>query len=248
MSIIELQNVSLDYVLHSYTNHSIKKAFIDLFRRQKKESQPRKQATYRAIKNLSLNIVDGDRIGLIGRNGAGKSTLLRMMSGIYEPSDGELRVQGNVSSLLDMSIGMAGEATGNENIINLGILLGKTKEVMQSKRKLIAEFSELGDFLNSPVRTYSDGMKLRLAFAVVTTIEPDILLLDEIVGVGDAFFMEKAKQRLDSLIDNSNILVLSSHDNDLIRRFCNKVLLLNEGNCTFFGDVEEGLKLHASQS
>jgi lipopolysaccharide transport system ATP-binding protein len=182
-----------------------------------------------ALADLSFEFSRGDRIGLVGHNGSGKTTLLRVLSGIYEPVRGQLSVNGRVSSLLDLSLGMDREATGFENIVLRGVLLGLTPSAIQSKVDEIAEFSELGDYLSMPIRTYSSGMLLRLAFAVSTSVAPEILLLDEWLSVGDAGFRDKAERRLLEMIESSAIVVLASHDESLIKRFCSRMLRLEHG-------------------
>ena len=182
-----------------------------------------------ALADLSFEFSRGERIGLVGHNGSGKTTLLRVLSGIYEPVRGRLSVTGRVSSLLDLSLGMDREATGFENIVLRGVLLGLSTAAIQSKVDEIAEFSELGDYLSMPIRTYSSGMLLRLAFAVSTSVAPEILLLDEWLSVGDASFRDKAERRLLELIESSAIMVLASHDESLIKRFCSRMLRLEHG-------------------
>ena len=173
--------------------------------------------------------------------------MLSILSGIYYPTYGSIDVEGHISSLLNISVALTPDATGYENIIIVGILLGKTPELMKQKFTEIEGFTELGDFLKAPVRTYSNGMRIRLAFAIVTSIEPDILLLDEVVGAGDNTFMDKAQKRLHNLINKSSILVIASHSNEIIRKFCNKVLYLDHGKCQYFGDVEEGIERYTTQ-
>jgi lipopolysaccharide transport system ATP-binding protein len=182
-----------------------------------------------ALADLSFEFSRGERIGLVGHNGSGKTTLLRVLTGIYEPVRGDLGVTGRVSSLLDLSLGMDHEATGYENIVLRGVLMGLSPSAIQSKVDEIAEFSELGDYLSMPIRTYSSGMLLRLAFAVSTSVAPEILLLDEWLSVGDAGFKEKTERRLLEMIESSAIVVLASHDLSLIRRFCSRMLRLDHG-------------------
>lgn len=248
MSYIHANNICLDFILQ-IQNYSIKKTFIDqlktVFHRKKQNNSVEK---FRALEHISFDLRSGDNIGIIGQNGAGKSTLLRVLSKIYTPTSGSLGINGEVSSLLSMNIGMDIEATGYENIILMGILMGLKRHEILNKIKEIAEFTELGDFLNSPVKNYSSGMLLRLTFATVTSIQPDILLLDEIIGVGDNRFLKKANLRLDSFIKKSNILIIASHDLEVIRNFCNKVLILHKGKALFLGDVNEGIALYLSQS
>ena len=246
MSSIELKNVCLDYIVKTGSD-SIKKIAIHLC--NKVLSKPDSAATiknssYRALNNINLSIRTGDRIGLLGRNGAGKSTLLRVLAKIYKPNSGSIKVDGTISSLFDVNLGMNPEATGYENIVNLSIMRGFSKKQTYSIINEIETFTELGDFLNSPVRTYSSGMQMKLSFAVATAFPPEIMLVDEVIGVGDAHFMEKATQRMENTIKSSQILVLTSHSNDLVRRFCNKALVLDRGEFKFFGDVDSGISFY----
>lgn len=192
-----------------------------------------------ALKNLDLEIVSGDRLGIIGHNGSGKSTLLRLLTGIYEPSSGSIQRSGSISSLVDISLGINPESTGRENIFLRGKLLGLSKKEIDAKIEEIIEFSELGDYINLPVRIYSSGMLLRLAFAVSTSITADILIMDEWLSVGDGSFGERASKRLQDLVDNSEILVIASHNKSLIEQTCNKVVWLEHGVIKKAGPVKE---------
>jgi lipopolysaccharide transport system ATP-binding protein len=192
-----------------------------------------------ALKNLDLDIVAGDRLGIIGHNGSGKSTLLRLLTGIYEPSSGSIQRSGSISSLVDISLGINPESTGRENIFLRGKLLGLSKKEIDAKIEEIIEFSELGDYINLPVRIYSSGMLLRLAFAVSTSITADILIMDEWLSVGDGSFGERASKRLQDLVDNSEILVIASHNKSLIEQTCNKVVWLEHGVIKKTGPVSE---------
>jgi len=171
-------------------------------------------------------------------NGAGKSTLLKLLSGIYTPNSGDLIVNGNVSSLLSLQYGMKPWATGYENIRLRCLLNNLTDEQIDKVIKDIEEFSELGNALVKPVNTYSSGMTLRLSFAIATAQIPDILILDEVIGTGDEYFLDKANTRMESFIDHSNVMILASHSEQIIRKFCNKVLWLDNGLVKSFGDVD----------
>ncbi len=185
-----------------------------------------------ALDQLSFRIGPGDRVGLVGHNGSGKTTLLRVLSGVYEPIFGSISVEGRVASLLDLNLGMDPEATGYENIRLRAILAGLTPKDVEDKLEEIAEFTELDEYLEMPVRTYSSGMLLRLAFAVSTSIDADILLMDEWLSVGDAEFSKKAAERLEGLVDRTPILVMASHDPNLIGKMCNRVFRLEHGKMT----------------
>jgi lipopolysaccharide transport system ATP-binding protein len=192
-----------------------------------------------ALKNIDLEIVAGDRIGIVGHNGSGKSTLLRLLSGVYEPSSGKIKRSGTVSSLVDISLGINGENTGRENIFLRGKLMGLTKKEIDQKIDEIIEFSELGEYINLPVRIYSSGMLLRLAFSVSTSITADILIMDEWLSVGDGAFAERSSQRLRNLVDESEILVIASHTRELLEETCNKIVWLEHGLIRKVGPTQE---------
>jgi lipopolysaccharide transport system ATP-binding protein len=192
-----------------------------------------------ALKDIDLQIVTGDRVGIVGHNGSGKSTLLRLLSGVYEPSSGKITRSGSVSSLVDISLGINGENTGRENIYLRGKLMGLTKKQIEEKIDEIIEFSELGDYINLPVRIYSSGMLLRLAFSVSTSITADILIMDEWLSVGDGAFAERSSQRLRNLVDESEILVIASHTRELLEETCNKIVWLEHGLIRKVGPTQE---------
>lgn len=250
MSSITLKNVCLDYIVKT-GSESIKKTAINLIDKHfRKSPAPRAiyNTSYRALNNLNLEINKGDRVGILGRNGAGKSTLLRVLAKVYKPSFGDIKVIGRISSLFDINLGMNPEATGYENIANLAIMRGMPRKDAIKLIPDIEKFTELGEFLNNPIRTYSTGMQMKLAFAVATTGSSDIMLIDEIIGAGDIHFMAKATQRLEKSIQDSHILVLTSHSNDIMMRFCNKALVLNKGNIEFLGDIKQGIKFYQNMA
>ncbi|MCR9191790.1 MAG: ATP-binding cassette domain-containing protein [Gammaproteobacteria bacterium] len=202
----------------------------------------------RSLSDVSMSINHGDRIGLIGHNGAGKSTLLRVLAGIYEPTNGHAIINGHISSMFDIMQGMESECSGNENIVMRGIMLGLTHKQIKEQQQDIAALTGLGDYLSMPVRTYSNGMKLRLGFAISTSVTPDILLIDEVFGVGDTDFIKKATERMTSLLNKSSIVVIANHSDGLIRDCCNKALLLNGGEIQFFGSVEDAYAIYYDQN
>jgi ABC-type polysaccharide/polyol phosphate transport system ATPase subunit len=193
----------------------------------------------RAIQNLDLRIEDGERVGIIGANGSGKSTLLRLLAGIYHPTAGQRKVEGKISSLFDLTLGFEMESNGWKNIRYRGYLQGESIEGLRRKTPEIAEFSELGDFLGLPLRFYSAGMLVRLAFSVATTIEPEILLIDEILGAGDLAFQRKAQQRLEEMLEKARILVVVSHDLDTLGRLCDRGIWLNKGRLQADGPMQD---------
>lgn len=182
-----------------------------------------------ALSNVNLELKAGDRLGLVGHNGAGKSTLLRTLSGVYEPTSGQFVRKGTVTSLIDPALGIEADATGVENIMLRGLVMGLSKREIDQLTPGIVEFSGLGEYINMPVRTYSTGMMMRLAFSISTSVQADILLMDEWLSVGDAEFTEKAELRMRDVVKNSGILVLASHSPELIAKECNKVAHLNHG-------------------
>ncbi|OFS18278.1 ABC transporter ATP-binding protein [Corynebacterium sp. HMSC27B11] len=192
-----------------------------------------------ALKDINLHLQDGDRVGLVGHNGAGKSTLLRLLSGIYEPTRGSAVVRGRVAPVFDLGVGMDPEISGYENITIRGLFLGQTRKAMNRKMDEIAEFSELGDYLAMPLRTYSTGMRIRLALGVVTSIDPEILLLDEGIGAVDAAFMAKARSRLVEMVKRSGILVFASHSNEFLAQLCDSALWIDHGEIRQAGPVDE---------
>jgi ABC-type polysaccharide/polyol phosphate transport system ATPase subunit len=203
-----------------------------------------KAANLRALDDVSFKIEKGDRVALIGHNGAGKSTLLKVMAGIYKSQQGEVIVDGKVAPLFNLKFGMDNELSGYENIILRGLYLGFSLKEIKGKRTSIVELSELGDFIHMPIKTYSSGMLARLAFAISTSVDADILLLDEMIGTGDANFINKAKSMIDGFISNSNILVLASHSNKVLREICNKAILFEHGRLVTGGHIEDVLTVY----
>jgi len=221
----ELKNVTVEFPIHTVTSRSIKNTFISTISNGKLTND-QKFPVVKGIKNISLNLKPGDRLGVTGPNGSGKTTLLRTIAGIYAPTHGLMNIKGRISSLLDVSFGLDMEATGLENIRMRGVLMGLSLNQIKSLEDEIADFTELGKFINLPVRSYSSGMNMRLGFAVSTAIPSYILLLDEWLSVGDADFSKKAERRLNGMIKNSEIVIMASHDHQLIKKTCNQFLKL----------------------
>ena len=196
----------------------------------------------KALANINLSLKDGDRLGLVGHNGAGKSTLLRVLAGIYEPVEGRVLVEGTVTPLFDTLPGLDGEDSGYQNIITAGLIFGLSRAQIEELLPSIEEFSELGEFLALPVRTYSLGMMTRLGFAFATAMEPGILLMDEGIGAGDARFAARAPKRLKEFMDRSRIVVLASHSEPFIKSICNKAALMQSGRIVTVGPVDDVLK------
>ncbi len=194
-----------------------------------KLSSHHRTVVVRALDGIDLELIDGDRLGLIGHNGSGKTTLLRVLAGVYSPGLGSAEIAGSISSFTDITLGMDPESTGWDNIIFRCVFMGLSFQEAKRLSPAIAEFSELGPYLDLPTRTYSSGMYLRLAFAISTSIEPDILIIDEMIGAGDLPFMQKATRRLHDVIGKAKILALASHDLHLVQSICNKVVWLEHG-------------------
>lgn len=236
MALIDFQNVCVDFPIYNANGRSLKKRLIQVATGGQLGADPQGRVVVRALEDLSFTLKDGDRVALLGHNGAGKSTLLRLSSGVYEPSAGVARIEGEIGSLIDISLGIDPEATGRENIFLRGGLLGMTRREISNRIDEIIDFSELGDFVDMPLRTYSTGMHLRLAFAVSTIVRPEILLMDEWLSVGDEGFKHKAEKRLTELVESTNILVIASHSRDLVMHTCNRVIWLEHGKIRMDGD------------
>jgi ABC-type polysaccharide/polyol phosphate transport system ATPase subunit len=243
MPSIELDNVSVSFPVYSAGARSLKNKMISATTGGRIGNKAN-QLIVQALDQVSLSFQHGDRVALVGHNGAGKTTLLRVIAGIFEPPSGTVRVEGKVTPMFDTSLGIDPDFTGNENIILRGLYLGLTKSEIMARMKDIAEFTELGQFLELPVRTYSLGMQARLAFTMATCIEPEILLLDEGIGAGDEAFLDKANVRLDAFIARTGILVLASHHIELMRRFCNKAVLMEHGRVVLAGDLDKVFALY----
>jgi ABC-type polysaccharide/polyol phosphate transport system ATPase subunit len=200
----------------------------------------------RALQDINLRINQGDRIAFIGHNGAGKSTMLKLLAGIYQPTSGRLLVEGRISSLFDLTLGFEGEASGWENIAYRSYLQGETPASVRAKKQAIAEFSELGDFLNMPVRYYSAGMVVRLAFSIATAIEPEILLVDEVLSVGDLAFQHKARQRMRDMMDKAHLMVVVSHDLESLPYMCNRAVWMDHGRIRMMGSCAEVIAAYRS--
>jgi len=244
MAFISLQSLSVDFPIYNLNARSFKKQLLSFSTGGIIKDKDRGCIVVRALDQLTFEINHGDRVALLGHNGAGKSTLLRVLAKIYEPSSGAIRFDGHIYPLFDLTLGFNQESTGYENIVLRGLLLGLSRTEIMSKIDKIIEFSELGNYIKLPIRTYSSGMQLRLAFSVTVHINPDILLLDEMIGTGDASFKKKAKEKLDELLQSANIVVIASHDDELIKKFCNRAILFENGKVKYNGNVEEALDIY----
>lgn len=230
MTHIRMNNVSVDFPIYNTTGRSLKNQLMQAATGGRMGSNEQGRVVVRALQSISLEFKEGDRVGVVGHNGAGKSTLLRVISGVYEPIEGCLEVQGKITTMIDLSLGMDGEATGIENIYLRGALLGFNRRWLSSKISDIVDFAGLGDFIRMPLRTYSTGMQMRLAFSIATLVQPEIILMDEWLTVGDADFKEKAQQRLHEIVQKSSILIIATHSPELVEKVCNRTIQLDRGN------------------
>jgi ABC-2 type transport system ATP-binding protein/lipopolysaccharide transport system ATP-binding protein len=238
---VSLDTVSVDFPIYGGTSRSLKNSLVHVGTGGRLATGAGDRKFVNALRNVSLEVREGDRVGLIGGNGAGKTTLLRVMAGIYEPTKGVCTSAGNIVPLFGGSLGMDLELPGYDNIVLRGRILGLSQKQIKAQVDDIADFAELDHFLYLPVRTYSAGMRLRLAFAITTAIEADILLLDEGVGAGDEAFRRKVGERVDSFIARAGLLVLATHSVSLMTRFCDRALWLDHGEVKAFGPIDQVL-------
>lgn len=234
MSSISVENLSIKFRIYHDRSPSLKSYFANIFKRKVQSSY----SDFWAVKDVSFNIKAGDRVGIIGHNGAGKSTLLKVLCRIYESSEGKISVNGRVAPLLEIGAGFHPEFTGRENIYLNGSILGYSKRQLEKIEPEVIRFAELEEFIDTPVKYYSTGMYMRLAFSLATAMHPDILVLDEIFAGGDAAFMVKATARMYALIDQANIMIMVSHDHLLVKSLCNRVIWLDHGKLIADGSPE----------
>ncbi|EHY89819.1 galactan export ABC transporter ATP-binding subunit Wzt/RfbE [Saccharomonospora azurea] len=236
---IDVENAYVDFPIFDAKTRSLKKRVLGKV--GGKIGTESRVPIIEALQNINLSLKSGDRVALVGHNGAGKSTLLRLLSGIYEPTRGAARVRGRVAPVFDLGVGMDQEISGYENILIRGLYLGMSRKEMEKRIDDIADFTELGDYLSMPLRTYSTGMRVRLALGVVTSIDPEILLLDEGIGAVDAAFLNKARDRLVDLVKRSGLLVFASHQDDLLLEMCTSAIWMDEGRMKMRGSLREVL-------
>jgi ABC-type polysaccharide/polyol phosphate transport system ATPase subunit len=234
---LSLDRVSITFPVFDYQSRSVRQTALRLG-----SGRPAGPAHVHAIRELSLQFHPGDRVGLIGHNGSGKSTLLRVLAGVYPPTTGTVRSRGSKASLFNVQAGMDTEATGIENLVLLGVAAGLSRAEISAFTPDIVAFADLGDALARPVRTYSSGMQLRLAFAVATARPADILLIDEVIGVGDAAFQRRARVRMHGLMSQADLLVMASHDNQVLKSNCNRGLVMSAGEVLFDGPIAEAVE------
>ncbi len=245
---IKLTNVDLDYFVYSMRSQSLRSAVFNLAVGGKMYKAAGDVAAVKALHDINLEINEGDRIALVGHNGSGKTTLLKVIAGIYHPTRGDLHIDGDITSMIAIDAGIDAEATGLRNIHKLGLMRRLSRKAIDARVEAIAEFSGLGDFLHLPVRTYSAGMLARLIFAVATEFDADILVLDEWLSAGDAAFVQKAADRMHQMVEDAKIVVIATHDHDLVQRVCNRVCELQAGKIAFLGTTEDWLAYRDSQA
>jgi len=238
---ILLEGVDLYYSSVAFKERSLKSLLGGLF--SVNRTKPEIHDVH-ALKNINLEIKAGERVGLLGHNGAGKSTFLKMLAGLYPISNGIRVVEGTVRSLFDLSLGFEPDASGRENILYRGLLLGLSPTFMREIEDEVVAFADLGEFIDYPIKTYSAGMQVRLAFAISTAVGGDVLLLDEVIGAGDANFMAKAKQRITNLIEQSEILILASHDFGALTSLCKRGLVFHHGELIFDGAIQDSVQYY----
>ena len=235
---ILLNSVTLDFPVYSVRAQSLRSAVFSLAVGGKLFRDTGDIAVVRALSNINLKAGPGDIIGLVGHNGSGKTTLLRVIAGIYEPGSGLVQVTGDIASMISLSAGVDMEATGLQNIYKIGMMRMQSRRTIASRVDAIGEFSGLSQFLHLPVKTYSSGMMARLMFSIATEFNPEILILDEWLSAGDADFALKARQRMNEVVEKAQIVVIASHDHELVRRICTTVLVLEAGECRYMGSPE----------
>jgi lipopolysaccharide transport system ATP-binding protein len=238
---VRLEGVTLDYFIYSVKAQSLRNAVFNLAVGGNLYKSQGDVTVVRALENVSLSLQEGDRLALVGHNGSGKTSLLKVIAGIYEPQKGLVEIKGNLTSMIAHGAGLDSEASGLANIRKLGAMRMLPKKVVESRIDSIVEFSELGDFVRLPVKTYSSGMMARLMFACATEFEADILVLDEWLGAGDAAFMTKATDRMHGFVDKAQMVILGTHNFNLVQRVCNKVIELSAGRAVFYGTTADWL-------
>lgn len=243
---LTLKNVSVSFPIYQVGSRSLKKRLLYRGTGGQMASDANHRLVVEALRDVSISLKAGDRVALIGRNGAGKTTLLRVMAGVYEPTVGDVIFHGRISPMFDISLGIDSEVSGYDNIRLRGLILGLSASEIESRIPDIVEFTELGDYLDIPVRAYSSGMMTRLTFAIATCFSPEILLMDEWIMAGDAAFLAKAQRRVQTFVERANILVLASHSLEICRQWCTKAVWMERGEIKMLGDIEPVLNAYVA--
>lgn len=243
---VKVENVRLEYLKFTDQIYTFKEYVTKLFswRRQKDLS---KVSAFNALDGISFTLNEGDKLGVIGLNGAGKSTLLKVVCGILQPTEGKVEVRGNMQPLIEVGAGFNPEFTGRENIYLNGYMLGFSKPQIQEKEKDVIKFAGIDDFIDTPIKYYSSGMVARLAFAIATSIEPEILVFDEMISAGDISFIEKAKRRIGELLEKAKIMIIVSHDLSLIEDIVDRVIVLKDGRVVYDGETTGGIQYYKKE-
>lgn len=244
--LISLQDVDLEYELHFDRTNTLKEWVVNKISR--KRYVDRDKDTFLALNGINLEVRESERVGIIGFNGAGKSTLLKVISGILRPTRGQILTTGKIQPLIEIGAGFDPEFSGRENIYFNSYMLGFTKAEVDAQINEIIRFADLNEFIDVPVKYYSSGMQVRLAFTIATTIQPEILVLDEMLGAGDVAFVEKAKRRMESILQKARCMVLVSHDLNLIQDMCTRVFLLEKGKFVFESDAKSAIKEYRTRA
>lgn len=230
---IKLENITMEFNLHKEKLDSVKEYFIKLVKRDIKKD------SFKALDDVSFTVNKGDRVGVLGLNGAGKSTLMKVIAGVFEPTSGRVSKDGVIAPMIELGAGFDNQYTGAENIYLYGAVLGHSRKYMEQRFEEIVEFSELKEFIDVPLKNYSSGMRARLGFSIATMVKPDILILDEVLSVGDAKFKKKSEEKLKSMMDENTTVIFVSHNLGQVRRICNKAMILEKGRMIAYGDIEE---------
>lgn len=239
---VEVKNVSMRFNLASQKVDNLKEYFIKFVKRQLKYTE------FWALRDVNLTIEKGDRLGILGLNGAGKSTLLKIIAGVLKPTEGSITIKGKIAPLLELGAGFEPEYTGAENIYLYGAVLGYPREFIAEKYDEIIEFSELGKFIDVPIKNYSSGMKSRLGFAIATIVEPDVLILDEVLAVGDAKFKRKCEAKIQSMFDKGVTVLFVSHSLAQVQKICNKAILLEKGEIIASGEIADVSRIYEEKT
>lgn len=245
MAFISLNSLEVNFPIYNSSSRSLKNKFINVATGGVINDDSG-VVVVRSLKNINLNIQDGERVALLGHNGAGKSTLLRVINGVYSPTNGTVDVVGKISSFIDISLGIDPEASGLENIYIRGRLLGMSSNDLKINTDKIIEFSELGNFIHMPVRTYSSGMHMRLAFSISTSLRPEILLMDEWLSVGDEAFKDKAEARMEEVVQSTSIVVVATHSRELVMNSCTRAIWLEHGEIKMDSSPKDVCNLYFS--